>query len=115
IMINPVTQDRMFELKNLPPELYPKVQNLKEGEVSIAFTSPTRTGKTRYEIYTVSDRIEEHEADFAIDYVKIKNFALQAKRIKAIEKWKNEKIAETYIKLNGDYRTCDYSSNWIKQ
>ena len=115
IMINPTTQDRMFELKNLPPELYPKVQNLKEGEVSIAFNNPTRTGKTRYEIYTVSDRIEEHEADFAIDYVKIKNFALQAKRIKAIEKWQDEKIAETYIKLNGDYRTCDYSSNWIKQ
>ena len=115
IMINPTTQDRMFELKNLPPELYPKVQNLKEGEVSIAFNNPTRTGKTRYEIYTVSDRIEEHEADFAIDYVKIKNFALQAKRIKAIEKWQDEKTAETYIKLNGDYRNCEYSSNWVKQ
>ena len=114
IMINPVTQDRMFELKNLPTELYPKVQNLKEGEVSIPFNNPTRTGKTRYEIYTVSDRIEEHEADFVIDYVKIKNFALQAKQIKAIEKWQNEKIAETYIKLNGDYRTCEYSSNWLK-
>ncbi|RXG21789.1 periplasmic chaperone for outer membrane proteins SurA [Leeuwenhoekiella polynyae] len=115
IMINPVTQDRMFELKNLPPELYPKVQNLKEGEISIAFNNPTRTGKTRYEIYTVSDRIEEHEADFAIDYVKIKNFALQAKRIKAIEKWQDEKIAETYIKLNGDFRNCEYSSNWLKK
>lgn len=114
IMINPVTQDRMFELKNLPTELYPKVQNLKEGEVSIPFNNPTRTGKTRYEIYTVSDRIEEHEADFVIDYVKIKNFALQAKQIKAIEKWQNEKIAETYIKLNGDYRSCDYTSNWKK-
>jgi len=114
IMINPVTQDRMFELKNLPPDLYPKVQNLKQGEVSIPFNNPTRTGKTRYEIYTVSDRIEEHEADFVIDYVKIKNFALQAKQIKAIEKWQNEKIAETYIKLNGDYRSCDYTSNWKK-
>ncbi|WP_290478132.1 MULTISPECIES: peptidylprolyl isomerase [unclassified Leeuwenhoekiella] len=114
IMINPVTQDRMFELKNLPTELYPKVQNLKQGEVSIPFNNPTRTGKTRYEIYTVSDRIEEHEADFVIDYVKIKNFALQAKQIKAIEKWQNEKIAETYIKLNGDYRSCDYTSNWKK-
>ncbi len=115
IMINPVTQDRMFELKNLPPDLYPKVQNLKEGEISIAFNNPTRTGKTRYEIYTVSDRVEEHKADFALDYVKIKDFALQAKRIKAIEKWQNEKIAETYIKLNGDYRNCDYSSNWLKK
>ncbi len=115
IMINPVTQDRMFELKNLPTDLYPKVQNLKEGEVSIAFNNPTRTGKTRYEIYTVSDRIEEHKADFVVDYVKIKNFALQAKQIKAIEKWQNEKIAETYIKLNGDYRNCDYTSNWLKK
>lgn len=114
IMINPTTQDRMFELKNLPSDLYPKVYNLKQGEVSIAFNNPTRTGKTRYEIYTVSDRIEEHEADFVIDYVKIKNFALQAKQIKAIEKWQNEKIAETYIKLNGDYRSCDYTSNWKK-
>ncbi|MFI8378216.1 peptidylprolyl isomerase [Leeuwenhoekiella sp. NPDC079379] len=115
IMINPVTQDRMFELKNLPPDLYPKVQNLKEGEISIAFNNPTRTGKTRYEIYTVSDRIEEHKADFALDYVKIKDFALQAKRIKAIEKWQNEKIAETYVKLNGDHRNCEYSSNWLKK
>ena len=115
IMINPVTQDRMFELKNLPTELYPKVQNLKEGDISIAFNNPTRTGKTRYEIYTVSDRIEEHKADFALDYVKIKDFALQAKRIKAIEKWQNEKIAETYVKLNGEYRNCEYSSNWLKK
>ncbi|WP_241652354.1 peptidylprolyl isomerase [Leeuwenhoekiella aequorea] len=115
IMINPVTQDRMFELKNLPPDLYPKVQNLKEGEISIAFNNPTRTGKTRYEIYTVSDRLEEHEADFALDYVKIKEFTLQAKRIKAIEKWQNEKIAETYIKLNGTRKDCEYSSNWLKK
>lgn len=115
IMINPVTQDRMFELKNLPPDLYPKVQNLKEGEISIAFNNPTRTGKTRYEIYTVSDRLEEHEADFALDYVKIKEFTLQAKRIKAIEKWQNEKIAETYIKLNGTRKDCEFSSNWLKK
>ena len=115
ILVNPTTQDRMFELKNLPPEIYPKVQNLKEGEVSLVFNNPTRTGRTRYEIYTVSDRVEEHKADFALDYVKIKNLALQAKQIKAIQKWQDEKIAETYTKINGDYRDCEYKNNWLKK
>tara|TARA_R110002020_G_scaffold454448_1_gene669939 strand:+ start:67057 stop:68502 length:1446 start_codon:yes stop_codon:yes gene_type:complete len=115
IMINPVTQDRMFELKNMDPDIYPKVQNLKVGDISQVYNNPTRTGRTRYEIYTVSDRVEEHKADFAQDYVKIKNLALQAKQIKAVQKWQNEKIAETYIKLNGDYRGCDYKNNWLKK
>ena len=114
-MINPVTQDRMFELKNMDPDIYPKVQNLKVGDISQVYNNPTRTGRTRYEIYTVSDRVEEHKADFAQDYVKIKNLALQAKQIKAVQKWQNEKIAETYIKLNGDYRGCDYKNNWLKK
>ncbi len=115
ILVNPTTQDRMFELKNLPPEIYPKVQNLKEGEVSLVFNNPTRTGRTRYEIYTVSDRVEEHKADFALDYVKIKNLALQAKQIKAIKKWQDDKIAETYIKLNGNHRNCEFKNNWLKK
>lgn len=115
ILVNPVTQDRMFELKNLPPEIYPRVSDLSENEISEVFNNPTRTGKTRFEIYTVSDRVEEHEADFAKDYVKIKNFALQAKQIEAIQEWQDDKINETYIKLNGDHRTCEFSRNWLKR
>ncbi|MGB5941912.1 MAG: peptidylprolyl isomerase [Leeuwenhoekiella sp.] len=114
ILINPTTQDRMFELKNLPTEIYPRVRDLKESEISQVFNNPTRTGNTRWEIYTVSDRVEEHEADFAQDYVKIKNLALQAKRIQAIKDWKKDKINETYIKINGDYRDCTWDGNWIK-
>ncbi|MEH6405931.1 MAG: peptidylprolyl isomerase [Leeuwenhoekiella sp.] len=114
ILINPTTQDRMFELKNMDPDIYPKVQNLKVGEISQVYNNPTRTGRTRFEIYTVSDRVEEHKADFAQDYVKIKNLALQAKQIKAVKKWQDEKIAETYIKISGDNRDCEYKSNWLK-
>lgn len=114
VLFNPTTQDRMFELKNLPPELYPKVQNLKTGEISEVFNNPTRTGRTRFEIYTVSDRIEEHDADFSIDYVKIKNFALQAKQIEEIKKWQEEKIKETYIKLSSTYKDCSFENNWQK-
>ncbi len=114
ILINPVTQDRMFELKNLPPDIYPRVQNLDVGDISLVFNNPTRTGRTRYEIYTVSKKVKEHKAEFAKDYVKIKDLALQAKQIKAIQKWQKEKIAETYVKVNGEYRGCTYERNWLK-
>ena len=115
VLINPVTQDRMFELKNLPTDIYPRVQNLGVGDISMVFNNPTRTGRTRYEIYTVSKRVDEHKADFVKDYVKIKNLALQAKQIEAIKKWQLEKIGETYIKVNGDYRDCNYDHNWLKK
>lgn len=115
VLINPVTQDRMFELKNLPTDIYPRVQNLEVGDVSNVFNNPTRTGSTRYEIYSVSKRVDEHKAEFVKDYVKIKNLTLQAKQIEAIQKWQKEKIGETYIKINGDYRDCTYDHNWLKK
>ena len=115
VLINPETQDRMFELKNLPTDIYPRVQNLDAGDISQVFNNPTRTGRTRYEIYTVSKRVDEHKADFVKDYVKIKRLALQAKQIKAVQKWQKEKIGETYIKVNGAYRDCAYDHNWLKK
>ena len=63
----------------------------------------------------VTDRIEDHEADYARDYLKIKELALNEKRIKTIEKWQEEKILDTYIKVSGEYRDCAFSGNWLKK
>lgn len=115
VLFNPTTQDRMFEVKNLPPEIYPKVRDLQVDDISEVFNNPTRTGRTRFEIYTVSKRVNEHKADFAVDYLKIKDLALQDKSIEAVKKWQNEKIDETYIKINRDHRSCDFSNNWINE
>lgn len=64
---------------------------------------------------TVTDRIDDHKADFARDYLKIKDLALQDKQVKAIEVWQRETIRNTYIKINGEYRGCDFQSNWLKE
>ena len=62
----------------------------------------------------VTDRIDDHEADFSKDYLKIKRLAEQDKQYRAIGKWQEEKIMDTYIKINGDYRNCEFNSNWLK-
>ncbi len=115
VLINPKTQDTHFELTKMDPSLYSEVSNLKDN----AITSPIldddpRSGK-KYKIITVTNRINEHTADYAKDYIKIKDLALKEKQIKAIAKWTDEKIKETYIKINGEYRDCVFANNWIKK
>lgn len=114
VLVNPVTLDKRFELNKLDPTLYTKVNDLKDGEISLVFNDPSRTGKTRFKILTVKNRLEEHKADYSKDYIKIKDLALREKQIKTIAEWQKEKIAETYIKVNGDNRNCEYVSNWLK-
>jgi peptidyl-prolyl cis-trans isomerase SurA len=114
VLINPKTQDTRFELTKMDPSLYNLVSNLKEGDV----TSPTledEQGKKKFKIITVTNRIEEHVADYAKDYLKIKDLALKEKQIKAISKWFEEKIKDTYIKINGEYRDCVFVNNWLKK
>jgi len=115
LLTNPNTLDRRFELNKLDPILYDKVNNLKDGEVSLVFNDPNRRGNTQFKILTVKNRYEEHKADFVKDYVKIKELALREKQINAVKEWRDEKISDTYIKVNGGNRDCEFISNWIKK
>ncbi len=114
-MTNPVTQDFNFELTRIEPELYAQIQNLKDGEISEVLQDEDRVNRIKFKILTVTDRIDDHEADFAKDYLKIKELALQDKQVDAIAKWQKKTIADTYIKVNGEYKACDFQSNWLKK
>lgn len=114
-LINPETQDYSFELTKMDPTLYTQVSNLGENEVSVVTVDEDRRGQKSFKIYKVTDRLDEHEADYSKDYLKIKDLALKEKQIEAIAKWQNEKISDTYIKITGDYKDCEFSSNWLKK
>ena len=115
VLINPNTQDTRFELTKMDPTLYSQVSNLKDNKISMPILDETPSGKKQYKIITVTNRINEHTADYAQDYVKIKDLALKEKQIKAIAKWFDEKIKETYIKIVGEYRECNFTNNWLKK
>ncbi|MFV8370368.1 peptidylprolyl isomerase [Flavobacterium sp. LB2R40] len=114
-LINPKTQDTRFELTKMDPAFYSQVSNLKENEISAPILDQGEEGKKKFKLITVTNRIDEHAADYANDYIKIKDLALKDKQITAIGKWFNEKIKETYIKIIGEYRDCDFTNNWLKK
>jgi peptidyl-prolyl cis-trans isomerase SurA len=114
-LINPKTQDTRFELTKMDPSLYGQVSNLKDSDVSQPIIDSDEQGRKSYKLITVTNRINEHTADYATDYIKIKELALKEKQIRAIGKWFDEKIKETYIKILGEYRDCDFTNNWVKK
>ena len=115
LLTNPKTQDTRFELTKMDPSLYSIVANLKEGEVSLPMADEDRSGGKFYKIMTVTNRFDEHTADYSKDYTRLKELALKEKQIKAIAKWTEEKIKETYVKINDEYRDCTFTNNWLKK
>ncbi|MFT3793893.1 peptidylprolyl isomerase [Flavobacterium sp.] len=115
LLVNPKTQDTHFELTKMDPTLYSQVSNLKEGEVSVPQIDVDQAGRKKYKLVTVTNRIEQHTADYSKDYIKIKDLALKEKQFNAIGKWFDEKIKETYIQINGEYKNCEFTNNWLKK
>jgi peptidyl-prolyl cis-trans isomerase SurA len=114
-LINPETQDYNFELTKMEPELYSQIEKLKDGEISIVLQDEDRMNPVKFKLLTVTDRIDEHEANFAKDYLKIQSLALQNKKLKEIEKWQDIKIDDTYVKIASEYGDCEFFSDWLKQ
>ena len=114
-LINPEDLSTRFELTRIEPSLYARISDLKDNEVSVPFLDEDRTGKKSYRIYQITNRIEEHQADFVKDYVKIQDLALKEKQLKAISNWLKEHIEKTYIAVKGEYRKCEFSNNWLKK
>lgn len=116
VLRDPMSQDPMFELNKMEDrELYALVSNLKVGEVSKSAFKTDRKGEKSYRIVTVNNRKAEHQVDFADDYTKVKNMALNDKQGKEIAKWVTNKINDTYINIQGEYRNCTFKNNWLKK
>ncbi len=115
VLLNPRTMEPRFELTKMDPVLYGQVSSLKDKEISLPILDEERGSGKFYKIITVNNRIEEHQADFSRDYLKIKDLALKDKQVKEIAKWTEEKIKETYIKISEDYKDCDFVNNWLKK
>ena len=115
VLINPQTGDTRFELTNLDPILYSQIRNLNDGQISQPLIEEERSGLKKYKILKVSNRFDEHVADYSLDYSKIKSLALKEKQLNLIQKWMDEKIESTYVNVNKDSKICSFANNWIKK
>lgn len=119
IILNPYTNETTFKLSGEQfmrtfPNLHSRVYNLNQGEMSDVFYDEDQEGKKMYKVVLMKEKIEEHQADFVIDYVKIQNLTMAKKKQETIEKWINDKVKDTYIKIDDSFKGCNFKVNFKK-
>ena len=109
------TRFEMSELSALSPELARTVERLEVGEISKPFTMINTKGKTVCAIARLKSRTLTHRASITEDFQVMKGIVEDKKGEEVILNWIKEKQKNTYIRVNPDWRDCDFEyEGWIK-
>jgi len=106
-----------FEMSELPPEIAKAIDVMKVGDISPSFTMINpRTNKELVTIVKLKSRIEGHKASLSEDFQAIKSMMENEKRQEILNKWIAKKQKETYIRINENWRNCDFERDgWIQK
>ncbi|MDR3227236.1 MAG: peptidylprolyl isomerase [Prevotellaceae bacterium] len=114
LVANPYTLSPRFDKDQLGSNYF-ALRELKVGQVSDPFKSIDENGREVYKIVKIKEIIPSHKANLKDDFSDIKKMAEGQKQMEKLIKWLDKKQAETYIKIDDDYKDCKFESkNWIK-
>lgn len=109
------TRFEMSELSALSSSLARTVETLEVGEISQPFTMINSKGKTVCAIARLKNRTLTHRASITEDFQVMKDIVRNKKGEEAILNWIKEKQKSTYIRINPDWRDCDFQyDGWVK-
>ena len=105
-----------MEMKELPAEVAKQVGGLHVGELSKPFLMTNSKGKEVVAIVKLKDKTEGHRATMKDDYQTLQDVVQAKMAEEKIEKWIKEKQKTTYVRINEDWRNCDFKyDGWIKK
>ncbi|MCU7575416.1 peptidylprolyl isomerase [Riemerella anatipestifer] len=114
VISTPGGSDRLEKL-HLPANYSYQIVGLKVGDITEAFEDVADRDKKVVSIVKVLEEIPAHSLDLTSDYERIKNYALEQKKGKVMEKWIVEKLPDTFISIDGRYKSCQFDVDWNKQ
>jgi peptidyl-prolyl cis-trans isomerase SurA len=114
-VINEMTGNTKFELDDFDTRDYLVIKNLDVGEISDPYESTDKHGKIIFKTVMLKSRTNPHVANLKEDYDLLKQMAMYNKQSEIIDEWVKEKIENTYIRLDDEYRNCRFRiSGWTK-
>ena len=104
-----------FEMKDLPQDVAKVVDTLKVGEVSRAFRMTNKSGQEVCAVVMLKNRIDGHPANMTEDFQTLREVVIAKRSEEKIEQWIQDKINTTYIRINPDWRNCQFKyKGWVK-
>lgn len=105
-----------FEMVNLPTEVARVVTGMQIGEISKPFAMINNQGKEVVAVVKLKNRINGHRASMKEDYQVLQETMLEKLNEKKISDWIREKQKTTYVRINNDWRNCEFQyPGWIKE
>lgn len=120
LLANPQSTTSRFEMQQLAgmvsQELARVVENMQIGEISKPFRMVmVESGKEVCAIVKLKNRIDGHKATISEDYQRLKDIVTQKRSEEKLQKWILEKQKKTYVRINPNWRKCDFKyPGWIK-
>ncbi|MCD8265855.1 MAG: peptidylprolyl isomerase [Prevotellaceae bacterium] len=105
----------MSELSELSSDLARVVDGMEVGEISRPFKMIYTNMKTVCAIVKLKSRIKAHRASVAEDFQVLQDIVLNKKKEELLVNWIKEKQKSTYVRINENWRDCDFEyPGWIK-
>lgn len=108
-------QTSRFQLQDLPQDVAKVVSQMKTGEISEPFVMINAKEKQVCAIVKLKTQIKAHRATMAEDFQVLKDVLLAKRQEEVINNWIREKQKTTYIRINEDWRDCEFEyPGWVK-
>ncbi len=112
LMINPYTMSTTFQAEELDPQVSFTIEKMEVGEISNAVPMKTEENDDAYRIMMLKKKTVPHQANLEDDYSKIREWALQNKKMNVVGEWIEDKANDTYIRIIEEYNNCKFDQNW---
>lgn len=104
-----------FEIQEFPTEVAKALVNLNIGEISKPFVMVNKNGKEVVAIVKLKNKINGHKATMTEDYQVLHNVLVEKLQNEKLENWIKEMQKTTYVKINDDWKNCEFRyPGWVK-
>lgn len=117
LITNPITGEVKWSVEHVnevDPTMFQITDGLEAGQV----TAPRdyydyMERKEAFRIIRLAERTKPHVANLKEDYNLFRMMAEESKKQKAIATWTKSRIASIYIRIDEEYKGCDFQNNWL--
>lgn len=118
LMANATEEGRTsrFQMKELPTEVARAVDTMQVGQISDPFMMVNSKGKRVCAIVRLKTRTEAHRATITEDFQTLQAIVLEHMRKQKLNDWVSDRIKNTYVRIDPQYRNCDYEyKGWDRE
>lgn len=104
-----------FQLQELPAEVARVVSTMNTGEISEPFMMVNSKDKEVCAIVKLKTHIKAHRASMSEDFQVLKDVVVAHLQEQKINQWIRDKQKSTYVRINEDWRDCEFEyPGWQK-